>query len=243
MGLNDESGDMLQPYFQDEGVTIYCGDAAEVLPQVAVCDLLVTDPPYGVDFQSNRRQKRLDKIAGDDGTYDAAPVLDAALRRIGRGRHAYIFGPVVAGLPLTETVELIWDKQILGMGDLAKPWGTSHERITFGTYEPSKANRAKGYGRLAARLRKQSVIRCQRPTGAGSGRHPNEKPVGLLRELIESSSVMGEVVLDPFMGSGSTLVAARLEGRRAVGIEISERYCAIATERLRGINAAIEAAA
>ena len=62
------------PFYSDASVTLYCGDAAEVLPHIEPCDLLVTDPPYGVDFQSNRRQQRLDKIAGDDGTYDVAPV-------------------------------------------------------------------------------------------------------------------------------------------------------------------------
>lgn len=226
-------------FYRDEWVTIYHGDAAEVLPHIERCDLLVTDPPYGMDFQSNRRQERLDKIAGDDGSYDVTPVLDAAVRAIGRGRHAYIFGPAVEGLPLTEPAELIWDKGVLGMGDLSKPWGPSHERITFATYEPSKANRAKGYGKLAARLRKGSVIRALRPQGAATGRHPNEKPVVLLRQIIESSSMMGDVVLDPFMGSGSTCVAAVLEGRRAVGIEIDEHYCEIAAARVCAAVAAI----
>jgi DNA modification methylase len=62
--------------------------------------------------------------------------------------------------------------------------------------------------------------------------HPTEKPVMLLRQLIEASSLHGDVVLDPFLGSGSTVVAARTEGRRAVGIEIEERYCEIAAKRL-----------
>jgi site-specific DNA-methyltransferase (adenine-specific) len=91
-------------------------------------------------------------------------------------------------------------------------------------------------------VRKESVIRCQRPQGAATGRHPNEKPVRLLRELIESSSVMGETVLDPFAGSGSTGVAAALEGRRAVLIEIDERYCELAASRIAAATEALEAA-
>jgi site-specific DNA-methyltransferase (adenine-specific) len=69
--------------------------------------------------------------------------------------------------------------------------------------------------------------------------HPTEKPVRLIRELVESSSCFDEIVLDPFAGSGSTLLAAVLEGRKAVGIEISESFCADAAKRLSAM--AIEA--
>jgi len=62
--------------------------------------------------------------------------------------------------------------------------------------------------------------------------HPTEKPVDILRQMIESSSVFGETVYDPFAGSGSTLIAAALEGRKAVGCEIEERYCEIAVKRI-----------
>jgi site-specific DNA-methyltransferase (adenine-specific) len=231
------------PYYTDAWVTIYHGDAETILPTITPCDLLIADPPYGNDFQSNRRQQPLDKIANDDGTYNVLPVLDLAVRKIGRGRHAYIFGPAdLSSLPLTEPTDLIWDKMATGMGDLALTWGPAHEPIQFATFEPSKANREKNYGRLTARLRKGSVIHCQALRGAATGRHPNEKPVRLLRELIESSSVMDEVVLDPFAGVGSTGVAARLEGRRAVLIEVDERYCELAAGRVGSTTAALEAA-
>ena len=108
---------------------------------------------------------------------------------------------------------------------MTSAWGPAHERITFAVQEISKANRAKGYGVTAARLRKGSVLRVQRPHSGQTLRHPTEKPVQLLRILIESSSTFGELVLDPCAGSGSTLVAAALEGRRAIGIELTEAYC------------------
>ena len=81
-------------------------------------------------------------------------------------------------------------------------------------------------------MRRGTVLRYPNTRGRGATRHPTEKPVALLRELIESSSRFGETVLDPFIGSGSTLVAAALEGRKAIGIEIEERYCEIAANRL-----------
>lgn len=223
----------MKPYFEQDGIVIYHGDCREVLPSIArdAADLIVTDPPYGQKYESNRGADR-GAIVGDDGSLDVPATLTLACRTLKRGRHAYIFGPIdLSATPLTAAVQLIWDKQIVGMGDLALPWSESHELITFAVYELSAANRAKGYGRLAARMRQGSVIRCQRIQSEQT-KHPTQKPVPLLRQLIESSSVMGEVVLDPFMGSGSTLVAATLEGRRSIGIEVEERWCEVAARRL-----------
>ena len=232
----------MTPYYSVGGATIYHGDAAQVIPVFdEKVDLIVTDPPYGQEFVSNRGHGHL-PIIGDDGSVDVAAILTMASRLLGRGRHCYVFGPLdLSSTPYTATVQLVWDKQIVGMGDLTLPWSTSHEPITFAVYEPSKANRAKGYGRLAARLRQGSVLSVPRTNGAGTTRHPTEKPVLLLRQLIESSSVIGECVFDPFMGVGSTLVAAQLEGRRSVGIEVNERYCEIAADRLAAHAAAVEA--
>ena len=137
--------------------------------------------------------------------------------------------------------ELIWDKDVIGMGDLTSPWGPQHEKVIFATYEISKANREKGYGNLSARLRKGSVLRSLRAQSGAVKHHPTEKPVDVLRQMIESSSVLGECVYDPFAGSGSTLVAAVVEGRRSIGCEIDERYCEAAARRIetacRGVAA------
>jgi DNA modification methylase len=135
-------------------------------------------------------------------------------------------------LRVTGVTELVWDKGILGLGDLSLPWGPSHERILFGCYEHSPANIANGDGRLTARLRRGSVLRADRANSVAVNRHPTEKPVSILREMSESSSLFGETVLDPFAGSGSVGVAARLEGRRSILIELDERYCEVAAKRL-----------
>lgn len=223
-----------EPYYDEGGVTIYHGDCRDVLPSLDTADLLLTDPPYGVGWKSSRGAH--DLIAGDDGTLPPSEWLDLALRKTRRGRHAYIFGMVEADVPpdspMCGFAQLVWDKGVMGLGDITSPWGPSHELILFGVQEISKANRAKNYGVTAARLRKASVLRFQRPHSGQTLRHPTEKPVDLLRVLIESSSTFGEIVLDPFAGVGSTLEAARLEGRRAVGVELDERYCEIAATRL-----------
>lgn len=219
----------MKPYYARGGVTLYLGDCAE---HEIACDLIVTDPPYGQEFKSGKSDL-WGKIQGDDDMEGTMNRLDRALKGLRRGRHVYIFGNRFnfSSLPLCGLTDLIWDKGMIGMGDLTEPWGPQHENITFATYELSKANREKGYGKLSARLRKGSVIRSLRPNSGGVKHHPTEKPVDILRQLVESSSVMGETVYDPFAGSGSTLIAAALEGREAVGVEFEERYCEIAANR------------
>jgi DNA modification methylase len=230
----------MTPYWQGaDGSVLYHGDAMDVLPELDPFDLLCTDPPYGVSYQSNRRQDRLPQMAGDGDEEVATVVMQSALKKLRRGRHVYWFGPLAhAGLPVCGVVDLVWDKGIIGMGDLSCPWGPEHEPITFAVYEISKANREKGYGKLVARLRQGSVLRYQRRQ-SGQVRHPSEKPVALMRALIESSSVVGETVCDPFAGSGSTLVAGLLSGRKVVAVELEERYCAIAADRARRVEHAL----
>lgn len=227
--------------YESERATLYHARAEDALPLIpkGSVDLLATDPPYGVAFRSSR--------GGDGGNFDTiandrpenadamAAIVADAVRRLRSGRHAYVFGPdhLVAGLPLGGVTELIWDKTVLGMGGQEAPWRPAHEPITFGVYTPSQANRASGYGRMATRLRQGSVLAVMRPHSRGARRHPTEKPVALMRQLIESSSCLGETVLDPFAGCGSTLVAAVLEGRKAIGIELDAGYCATAVRRLR----------
>lgn len=212
--------------------TLYLGDCLEVLDGVerSSVDLLLTDPPYGVNFKSGKGNH--ERIANDHVGFDVHPYLRAALKTLKRGRHAYIFGPLEIGdLPLCSPAELIWDKLHIGMGDLTLPWAPQHERVTFAVHEISKANREKGYGNLAARLRKGSILRSLRPNSARANQHPTEKPVDILAQMIESSSVMGETVLDPFMGSGSTVVAALMERRKVIGIELEPRHFDTACRR------------
>lgn len=220
----------MTPYYQKNEITLYYGDCRDV--EVA-CDLIVTDPPYGQEFVSGRSNGKWGMLIGDDKPETIEDCLAHALKGLRRGRHVYIFpGQLdLSKLPLCGITELVWDKAVIGMGDLSSPWGPQHENIIFATYEISKANREKGYGNLSARLRKGSVLRNLRPQSGAVKHHPTEKPVDILRQLIESSSVMGETVYDPFAGSGSTLIAAALEGRQAVGCEIDERYCEAAARR------------
>jgi len=225
----------MRPYYEHAGITIYHGDCREILPSLPKdsVDLLITDPPYGVSFRSAWRQDTFAEIVGDDSQEMALQGLGAALPVLTYQRHLYIFGRFdLTSLPISAPVELIWDKQYLGMGDLQLPWGIQHEYIQFCVSLKRNRNReANGRRSLAARLRKGSILSFPRRDGNVTA-HPTEKPVDLIRELIESSSRIGECVLDCFCGSGSTIAAAKMEGRRAIGIEIEEKYCEIAAKRL-----------
>lgn len=226
----------MTPYYEAGGVTIYHGDCREILPQIprGSCDALITDPPYGVRWRSGLRGASFAAIAGDDSTDAAIEGIRLALPAIKDFGHCYAFGRydlAAAGVE-SKVVELIWDKCQIGPGDLSSPWGPQHEPIAFWVKTNTGAV-ARNRGAGPARRRKGSVLRIHRLNACAVSRHPTEKPVALMRELIESSTRIGETVLDPFMGVGSTLVAAMAEGRRAIGIELDEGYCEAAAERLR----------
>lgn len=219
-----------------------CRDPQIVASVPAGYGLLCTDPPYGVRFNS-RRSDTFSEIAGDDGSVDWPAALGqwvgpegTVTQGLKDKRHVYVFGyrpdQLAGPLRLGGATELIWDKVGFGTGDLSLPWGPQHEPITFGVHVKRKAGRAGGDGRLAARLRQGSVLRYQRPNAGSARRHSNEKPVPLLADLIESSTVRGELVVDPCAGSGSTGVAAVLEGRRCFLVEIDRAHAELAVQRV-----------
>jgi len=206
----------VKPYYESGGITIYHGDCREVLPDVSA-DVLVTDPPYGIAHASNRQDSawRNEVIANDEST----SFRDWVLTRWG-DRPAIVFGTWKVIRPLLTRAVLVWDKgPASGMGDLSFPWKNSHEEIYV-------------LGRGFEGHRGESVLKGYTVvTWASMGRcHPNEKPIGLLVDLI--TKCPPGTILDPFMGSGTTLRAAKDLGRKAIGIEIEERYCEIAAKRL-----------
>lgn len=230
------------PYYKNQWCAVLHGDCREILTSLpSQCfDLLLTDPPYGVDFVSNHRTATPSwgAIVGDDGSLDVVDCMKAALEKLTHSAHLYVFGPFdLSTLQVTPPVELIWDKEVMTGGDLECPWGKEHEKISFavnGKRLGKAAATAKG---LTARKRQGTVLRVQRPVAGACVNHPTEKPVELLQKLIEASTLHGESILDPFSGSGSTLVAAHREGRYAIGIEIEERYCETAAKRLEQLGA------
>lgn len=177
---------------------------------------MLTDPPFGINHASGWDGPYKGKAIANDETTD---VRDRVLEIWGE-RPALVFGSW--RYPVSNAKQaLVWDKgEASGMGDLSIPWKPNWE-LVFVLGSGFKGKRTTGV------LTGSTVV-----TWASKGRlHPNMKPEGLLKRLI--SKCPEGVILDPFMGSGSTLVAAKLEGRSAIGIEIEEKYCEIAAKRLR----------
>jgi DNA modification methylase len=227
----------MKPIFDESGVTLYCGDSRLIIPELPVYDLLVTDPPYCNGYKTNSREvlADFDAIAGDDDMGMVQDVLRESWRGLKTNRHGYVFGPITPGQVVSAEVggvtELVWDKSSMSAGDLTAAWGRSHEPIWFGVkrYKGPRSARA---GQLAARLRRGTVLHVNRSCET-SRTHPTQKPIDLLAQLIEMSSSRGELVFDPFMGPGSTCIAAIIGGRRTIGIEIEEKYCQEAMKRTR----------
>lgn len=111
--------------------------------------------------------------------------------------------------------------------------------LELDTLDPAKAAEIVRLLPETSRIRKGSVLRYERITGGRAGRHPTEKPVPLLAELVESSSRAGELVLDPCAGVGSTGVAAVLRGRRTLLVEAVDEYARIAVDRIRRAEALV----
>lgn len=207
----------MRPYYEDGSVTLYHSDFREVSEWLAA-DVLVTDPPYGIAYDSGR--PRLALAASITGDADTS-LRDAALASWASKGPALVFGSWRAPLPRGARARVVWRKgAALGMGDLSIPWKQSAEDIYV-----------LGSGWSGARDT-DNVIECPPVQSmATNGRlHPHEKPVDLLcRLLLKCPAGM---VADPFAGSGSTLVAAKALGRRAIGVELEERYCVVAARRL-----------
>lgn len=218
----------MKPYYEDDLITIHHGDCREILSGVDRASLaaLVTDPPYGIGYKSNGGGTTKDNAVGwwfgdaIEGDETTSP-RDQILEWWGDGP-ALVFGSWKAERPRGTRAVLIYDKGgATGMGDLSIPWKPSHEEIYV-----------IGHGFDGSRDC-GSVLQGRVQAMAKNGRlHPTEKDVRTMADLIRKCPP--GVILDPFMGSGSTLVAAKQLGRPAIGIEVSERYCAIAAERCGG---------
>jgi len=204
-----------RPYYQDDYCTIYNADCREILPLLEPVDLVLTDPPYGIGMN-----KQIGKKKGEIGDKWNSPEWDKfkpskqTFKTIFKlSKNQIIWGGNYFGLPATRCF-LIWDKvQRIDFADCEMAWtsfDTSARIFTF------------------ARSNLQGFRFPERS-------HPTEKPIELMKWCIQQSKYFDIplTILDPFMGSGTTLRAAKDLGRKAIGIEIEEKYCQIAVKRLQ----------
>ena len=200
-------------YYQEDGVVIYCGDCRDILPLFGdkSFDLVLTDPPYGINIVKRRgymgmSTKQYDPVIGDDIEWDLGFLFNTTDNLI-------IFGGNYFRLPISRGW-LVWDKEHFAertYGDVELIW-TSYDK-------PAR------------------TIKCQwdgftRKGETDSKQHPTQKPIELIGRIIENYSEGGNLILDPFLGSGTTAYCAKKLGRKCIGIEIEEKYCEIAKKRL-----------
>ena len=222
---------MAAPYYQDDLVTLYHGDCREVLHDLPAADVLVTDPPYASAAATATTGRAKQKWGGNWGdmslvTLMAEATLDAA--NMATEHEVYWFADHLSYAALTPVFfrrypvlqSIIWDRDTIGLGSYYR------KQTEFILY--CRTRNAVDFPSKTAR----DLIRIK--PDYSEREHPAQKPLELLTELLENSAV--GLVLDPYAGAGTTLVAARNLGRRAVGVEIEERYCEIIARRLsRGV--------
>ena len=209
---------MMNPYYQDDSVTIYHGDCREIVPELGKFDLLLTDPPYGIGTKGVTGSAGKGKGATrtrDYGTinWDTNTVDWDLLRGLFElGKYACCFGGNYYPVPPSPSW-LVWDKK-----------NSSND---FADGELAWTN----YG---GTLRiKQHLWNGMCREGLEKRYHPTQKPLAVVMWALSLCPGEPQTILDPFAGSGTTGRAAKDLGRKAVLIEIEERYCEIAANRMR----------
>lgn len=214
---------MTEPYYSDDHCTIYHGDCLDLADVWGGADVLVSDPPYGIAWSTHGSKRDLRGwaprqakagIVGDDDT----SARDSVVAAWG-DRPAAVFGSPLVAPPASAIQALVWQKPVdSGVIGARFVWRRDVELIfLLGSWPKVTPDRS-------------SVIASPGGMERYRNGHPHVKPVPILTQIIEQAPP--GVVADPFMGSGSTLRAAKDLGRKAIGIEIEERYCEIAAKRL-----------
>lgn len=218
----------MKPYYEQDGIVVYHGDCREVLPTLEPVDSVISDPPYGDETHLGARTGD-----GDEVLVDFASITAEELSAVISGINARRW--------LVATME--WRH----IADFEKNTPSGWRFVRFGIWvkpngSPQFTGDRPGTGWEGICVLHKDVLGKMRWNGGGhnlvitankeNGPHRTMKPQSLMKRLVHWFSDDGETVLDPFMGIGSTLVAAKELGRRAIGIEIEERYCEIAAKRL-----------
>ena len=210
-------------------ITLLQGDCLELMKGIpdASVDLILTDPPYGINYQSNYRITKFPKIKNDTSVNPY--FLDECKRVLKDDGAIYCFTRWDVYPEWVEEFKkrfkikncIVWFKKGGGLGDLKKGYIYNHEFII---YCALKNHKLRG-------KRRNDVFEFSK-VSPSLYTHPTEKPVELLCEIVNKSSDIGEVVLDCFMGSGSTGVACVNTGRKFIGMELDKHYFDIAVNRI-----------
>ena len=231
------------------GHRVVCGDATDVLAYDALLggdkvDCVWTDPPYGVDYVGKTGDALTIRNDGAEGLDDLLAGCFGALSTVGKpGAAVYVAHPpgalsitflqqfVAAGWRLHQT--LVWDKGTIALGH--SDYHYSHEPILFG-YMQGGGRRGRGGSGWFGDNSQRSVISVPKPSA--NREHPTMKPIELVTRCLNNSAPRGGLVLDPFGGSGSTLLACEYTGRKGRLIELDPRYVDVICRRWQDFTGA-----
>lgn len=216
------------PYYDHDGITIYHGDCREILPHLPKVDLVLTDPPYGINTKSSINTKLSQWADLCNAAFWYSDWMrccrdrlthDGAMWTFLNWRSMVTFQKASCEISWDIESLLVWDKCWIGPGGHVGLRPSYELAALFAMPEFSIPDRG-----LA------DIQRFKWASAKPSG-HPAEKPIDLISWLIKTSG-NHSMIADPFMGSGTTLIAAKNLNRKAIGIEIEEKYCKIAVKRL-----------
>lgn len=194
------------------GFDLYCGDCMEVMPTLGKVDAVVTDPPYGMNFQSGRREEKHRKIDNDMGVEH---LLWSCNLEASHSKYIFCRWDNIYDVPKPKSC-ITWIKNNHGMGDLEH----EHARQTeIALFYP-------GSNHFFPDKRPSDIVKSVK---TGNIYHPTEKPIDLMQKVIQWTN---GIIIDPFMGSGTTGVACAKMGRKFIGIELDRKYFDIACKRI-----------
>jgi len=209
------------------------GDSLEILKSLkdGCIDLVLTDPPYGISYVSNRSmfdEAITKRGLLNDGKDEAFKLLDKTCKILQRktadNAHLYFFCSwsvfsyfeQIISKYFTIKTPIVWDKGNKGSGDLENDWGNQTELIIYCVKGKKLVNNRRGNIINVSRIHTTKMV------------HPTQKPVELIKQILEVSAVSGDFIVDPFMGSGSTIKAANELGFKSLGIELDKEMFNIA---------------
>jgi site-specific DNA-methyltransferase (adenine-specific) len=245
----------IKPYYEHAGITLYRAHWMEVVGSLDLVNLVLADPPYGetsLDWDEAEiawlsAMDRIVQPTGSVWSFGSLKYLSWLLRANGMAAWR-------------QSQEIVWEKHngssfhadrfkrvhelIVQLYKRSTPWEDVYKKPIYTSDATARTLRRKrrpahtghieasSYASHDGGPRLMTSVLYERSCH-GYAQHPTQKPLGILRTLIEYSCPPGGIVLDPFAGSGSTLLAARLQGCRAIGVEIDEAFCEVAAKRLQ----------
>jgi len=198
---------VIEPYYDEGGITLYHADCHEILPTIVEADLVLTDPPYGIGYQDRTGRR----VVGDNEPFDPAHLLEYGRCVIwGAENFAHLLPPSRGWI--------VWSKvQDQKLAD-----------VSVSNVELAWSNIAKT-PQIYNHYWRDWI---RRASERGARLHPAMKPVSLMKWILQGWTEPGDLILDPYMGAGPVAQACHEMDRRYIGIEIEESYCQLVEERL-----------